>query len=68
MPRNSRIQMVGKLEVRDIEALADETRELERELRSAWRQGQTRPLKTTDDRAQPEQRATSGEMTYSSLL
>ena len=50
MPRNSRIEMVGKLEGRATEALADETRELERELRTAWRSR----LATTGDEAADE--------------
>lgn len=67
MPRNSRIQMVGKLEVRDIEALADEARELERELHREWQQGQTEYARQLIP-VQSEQRAVSDEMTYLSLL
>jgi hypothetical protein len=37
MPRNSRIQMVGKLELRGIEALANEAGALEWELWRDWR-------------------------------
>jgi hypothetical protein len=67
MPRNSRIQMVGKLEVREIEALADEARELERELHLAWRQGQTAPCQQPLAN-ESGQLTASDEMMYLSLL
>ncbi len=38
MPRNGRIQMVGKArEAREVRERADDLRELERELRRQWR-------------------------------
>lgn len=38
VPRIGRIGMVGKWEARELQERADELRELERELRRAWRE------------------------------
>jgi hypothetical protein len=41
MPRKGRIRIVGKLEAREARVREDELKDIERDLRRAWRQRRT---------------------------